>query len=90
MHLFESFPPAGVPKGERSEAESNPSASLRVKTTFMPSGPMDSLRRDEALHFGPLRDPPVEMTKTQILIIIVIRERFFTALHSVQNDIAST
>jgi len=65
MRLLKLFPPSGVPKGERSEAESSPSASLRVKTTFMPSG-------DEALHFGPLCGPPVEMTKAQILIRICI------------------
>jgi len=36
-----------------------------VKTTFMPSG-------DEALYFRPLRGPPAEMTKAQILITIGI------------------
>jgi len=69
MRLLESFPPSGVPKGERSEAESSPSASLRVKTTFMPSG-------DEALHFGPLCGPSVEMTKVHIFIIIGLENCF--------------
>ena len=63
MRLFESFPPSGVPKGERSKAASSPSTPLRVKRAFMPS-------EDEALHFGPLCGPPVEMTKAQVLIAI--------------------
>ena len=66
MRLFGAFPPSGVPKGEHSEAESSPSAPLRVKTTFMPSG-------DEALHFGLLCGPKLEMTKAQIIITIDIR-----------------
>jgi len=65
MHLLKSFPTSGVPKGERSEAESSPSTSLGVKTTFMPSG-------DEVLDFGPLCGPPVEMTNAHRLIVIGI------------------
>jgi len=72
MRLFGSFLPSGVPKGERSEAESSPSTSLTVKTTFMPSG-------DEALHFGPLCGPSVEMTQVQIIITISINQ------HSPEN-----
>jgi len=57
--------PFGFAQGKLREAESSPSSPLRVKTTFMPSG-------DEALHFRPLRGPPVEMTEAQILITIGI------------------
>ena len=62
---FESFPPSGVPKGERSEAESR------------------NLLFNRFLHFGPLRGPPVEMTKAHILIIIGIIESYrLTSCHS--------
>ena len=59
---------------ERSEAESSPSASLRVKTNFIPSG-------DEALHFGPLCGSTVEMIKAQIIITIGIKQIVGYVIH---------
>ncbi len=55
------------------------SAPLRVKTTFMPSG-------DEALHFRPLRGPPVEMTEAQILITIGISIHYLPSAEAAQNE----